>query len=347
MTSAKTIDVDNILMSFKEYCFVDVRSPHEFRKGSIPGAANIPLLDDREHACIGTMYAEKGPETAISAGKELAAAKRERMQNEAGRICQGLTMVLYCWRGGMRSQAAQAILEPIYPQALRLTGGYKSWRRAIISGLQNIKIPEKVFVLYGYTGSGKTILIKELAKMTAAIDLEALASHRGSIFGDVGLPSICQKDFDAALYFELKRVEKHATLVLEGESKKIGRIFLPARIAEAILNGIPVNVEASRTWRANYLADEYAAIFSENLPSVARRFELLKPYIGAKRAEELFNKFSTGKYFNVVEGLLEYYYDVLYGKTMARKDFAFSVNTETGIEAAAREVNEFIKEYGG
>lgn len=328
-----------------DLCFIDVRSPREFTKGSIPGAINIPLFDDHEYEEIGTEYNQVSPDSAMAMGRKIAELKRQAIVARLDEVCGQRDKVIYCWRGGMRSSAVLELVKD--SRANKLEGGYKAWRKQILSGLAEVALPTAIFVLHGYTGSGKTKLLNDIGTRVPAIDLEGLASHRGSIFGDVGLTSVSQKDFDSNLFFELDRVKGSPALVLEGESRRIGRIYLNERIAQGIRSGVSINVTASRSWRASYLTAEYGAIFAEQREVVRRRFDLIKPYIGGAIADDLYRRFAAGERESVIFDLLERYYDPLYEKTMRRKLFYLTVDTEAGFTAAADQVVEFIKREVG
>lgn len=340
------IEASQLLAGFSRYCCIDVRSPREFAKGSIPKAFNVPLFDNDEYANIGTAYAHKGKELAMDIGRQIALARQDAIVSTIKAHCGGRDVLIYCFRGGMRSEAVLSMMSPA-TGIVRLSGGYKAFRREILNYLEQARLPAKVYVLYGYTGSAKTKLMEMLGPDIGSIDLEGLASHRGSIFGDVGLHSVSQQDFDASLYFELERVKDSPFLVLEGESKKIGRIFLPKKIVKAIITGIPIEIKASREWRAKYLAAEYGAIFLENSDQVERRFELLKPHMGQERAQSLHEQYIAGDTAGVISGLLEHYYDILYDKTLAKKEFVFSVDVEGGLDRAVVELTGYFRSEEG
>ena len=52
----------------REVLFLDVRSPKEYEDAHIPGAVNLPLLDDEERAVVGTLYDQGDIEEAKRQG---------------------------------------------------------------------------------------------------------------------------------------------------------------------------------------------------------------------------------------------------------------------------------------
>jgi len=165
----------------KEYTFVDVRSPKEFGLDHIPGAVNIPLFSDDERAIVGTIYSKESKERAMDVGLEIASKKLPSMIEVYKKLEQPLCV--YCWRGGMRSGSVVSLLKSLGFDVIQLENGYKDYRRYVREELEKVIIPPLV-VLYGLTGSGKTEIIQQIDD---SVDLEGLAKHRGSIFGDIHL----------------------------------------------------------------------------------------------------------------------------------------------------------------
>ena len=111
-------------------------------------------------------------------------------------------LLLYCWRGGMRSSAVAWLLDLYGYKVYTLIGGYKKFRNYV---LDTFKLPYNLKILGGYTGSAKTETLKELQKKgEKIIDLEGLANHKGSAFGNIGLPKQpTQEMFENLLSYEL------------------------------------------------------------------------------------------------------------------------------------------------
>ena len=186
-----TIDLDQALAAReKGALLVDVRTPAEFAEATIPGAINVPIFSNDERAEVGTLYTQVGKVQARTRGVELVAPKipallaavREAHTQRTGPV------IVFCWRGGMRSRALTAFLELAGTPARQLLGGHKAFRRLVLDDLE-AGIWGRVLVLRGMTGVGKTVMLTRLtAEGYPVIDLEGLANHRGSAFGGLGLP---------------------------------------------------------------------------------------------------------------------------------------------------------------
>ncbi|MSR86470.1 tRNA 2-selenouridine(34) synthase MnmH, partial [Candidatus Woesearchaeota archaeon] len=200
----------------REYVFVDVRSPKEFIEDHIPGAINIPLFSNEERAIVGTLYKQVGKDVAIDKGLEIVGHKLPEMIQEYQTLKEK-RIIVYCWRGGMRSGSVVGLLQSLKFDVVQLENGYKDYRRFVREQLDRVHIPSLV-ILYGLTGSGKTEI---LGKIKNSIDLEGLAQHRGSIFGDIGLTQRSQKMFESLLLKRLIELQQEKVVFIEGESRRI------------------------------------------------------------------------------------------------------------------------------
>lgn len=212
---------------------VDVRSPIEYEESHIPGAVNIPLFTNEERIEIGTLYKQKGNMAARWRAMEIVAPKIpaileaiKDVQESVGRT------IIYCARGGMRSGAVAVFLELAGLEAIRLAGGYKAYRQFILERLPSL-IPNQAIVLHGMTGTGKTELLQKLKKKGyPVLDLEEMAGHRGSLFGEMGIEKEGnnQKTFDSLLYEGLKEIKGSAFFIIEAESQRIGKARQPEKL---------------------------------------------------------------------------------------------------------------------
>ncbi len=204
---------------------VDVRTPSEFAKGHIPGAVNIPLFSDEDRARIGTTYKQENPEQAFDLGLELLGPKLAQLVRQFRESAAEDELVVHCWRGGMRSQSVASLLQMSGMKVSFLSGGYKAYRQWVTGTLAK---PCRLLVLGGYTGSGKTMLLHRLREAgEQVIDLEGLAKHKGSAFGNLDdheQPS--NEQFENALAGQLQQIDPERIVWVEDESRMVGRVFL-------------------------------------------------------------------------------------------------------------------------
>ncbi len=236
---------------------IDVRAPVEFEKGAFPGAVNLPLMDDEERRLVGIRYKESGNAAAVQLGKELVGpVKAERTGAWAEFVRQRPDACLYCFRGGQRSQIAQAWLEEAGITIPRLEGGYKAFRNFLMHESERISAEADTLIIGGRTGSGKTLLIHRLDN---AVDLEGIARHRGSSFGRRITPQPSQIDFENTLAYALIRHEAsgHRQLVIEHESHNVGRVYIPKPVYENFMEGGLVILTAPMQERIEITFDEY------------------------------------------------------------------------------------------
>ena len=208
---------------------VDVRSEGEYKEATIPGAINLPLLDNIQRALVGIAYKEQGPEAARRLGLEIIGPNLGRYVESFRRLDPGKGIILFCWRGGLRSKFVAELLDTMGLQVHRLKGGYKSYRRFVNDYLGRDTLPQQAIVLHGLTGVGKTEVLVQLRQAgLPVLDLEGLAQHRGSVYGKIGLPpSPSQKMFEALIVQELMQAEQAGVFVVECESRRLGKLLLP------------------------------------------------------------------------------------------------------------------------
>lgn len=247
---------------------LDVRAPVEFNQGAFPNAINIPLMTDDEREAVGIMYKEQGQDAAILLGAELVTpeGQTERKKKWAeffdvndneSKTPEKVGGVLYCFRGGLRSQISQQwIFDETGKQQPRVNGGYKAMRRFLLDTVDRISKEMPIIILGGRTGSGKTRLLKELDN---SIDLEGLANHRGSAFGPTATPQPTQINFENNLAIELLKQEAagHKVLIIEDEGRNVGSVGLPASLYEAMQKSPIVMLEVSEEERNQVSIDEY------------------------------------------------------------------------------------------
>ncbi len=242
----KTIDIEHFFKLRDELPVMDVRSPSEFAKGHIPKAVNIPLFSDEERADVGTRYKQISRESAINKGIEYAAENAIEYISAAGKLDAGKGVLVYCWRGGMRSLAICKLLNAAGIDTFRLEGGYKNYKQFI---REQFKREITLIILGGMTGSGKTEKLLVLHNMgEQIIDLEGLAHHRGSAFGYFqDKPQPTNEQFENLLYEEWRKLDFSKPLWLEDESRMVGKVqindFLFAKMRKSTVLKIIVKQE--------------------------------------------------------------------------------------------------------
>ncbi len=304
---------------------IDVRSPVEFAKGGVPGAVNLPLLNDEERAAVGRTYKERGREAAVALGSRLVsgATRDVRLRAWRGFAVSHPDALICCWRGGLRSRIVQGWLAEGGVVRPRVSGGFKALRRFCLGVLQSAG--ERRFVLVGgRTGSGKTGVVRAASNH---IDLEALANHRGSAFGGYPTPQPTPIAFENALATALVGLDAHTSVVVEDESRTIGRLAIPEGLYDALQSAPIAIIEVGTEQRIDNIYQEYVVAdadhASERLPRALKRIERR---LGGVRYREIaalmaqaFDTASASRHRQWIAWLLEYYYDPMYDYQLKRK----------------------------
>ncbi|PFA63242.1 tRNA 2-selenouridine(34) synthase MnmH [Bacillus sp. AFS015802] len=292
-----------------KYTFVDVRSPSEYREMTIPGSVNIPVFDDGERAEVGTLYKQVSKEVATDRGLEIFSGKLPAFVREFRKLDGEI--VVFCWRGGMRSKAAATFLDLMGIRTSRILGGVRAYRHWVLNELKAFKMKPASFVLNGGTGSGKTAILKELqGEGYPILDIEGLANHRGSIFGEIGLTAHNQKTFDSLLLQELMKLQESPFLLFEAESKRIGKLILPDFLVEEKENAFHIFIEMPMKERVRHILAEYR--LHEHHEEFVEAFRFIKRRIHSPIANEIEDELKVRNYGRILELLLEYYYDPRY-----------------------------------
>lgn len=309
---------------------IDVRSPSEYAEDHLPGAINLPVLDDAERARVGTIYKQQSPFLARKVGAALVARNAARhLEGPLADLSGAWRPLLYCWRGGQRSGSFATILAQVGWRVELVDGGYKSWRRLVVEMLHDRPVPSPVVVLDGNTGSAKTELLALLAaRGLQVIDLEGLANHRGSLFGAMpgGQPS--QKAFEGRLAMALATLDPARPVVVEAESSKVGDIALPKQLWAAMAEAPRIHVAAPAEARAAYLARAYADLAGDRA-RLAAVIESLRPLHLAEVVDTWLALAAEGAFAPLAAGLMAHHYDPRYEKHRAR----FADGRERVVEA--------------
>lgn len=328
---------------------IDVRSPSEFAAERIPEAINIPLLGDAERVMVGIIYKSEGDLVARRKALSIIAPKiPELIEEILSHKERSRPIVVHCWRGGLRSEAVASVLSIAGIPSYRLRGGYKAWRNMVLKDLAEGRYDFEPIVLYGLTGAGKTELLHELSKRQfQVLDLEALANHRGSTFGGLGLseqPS--QKNFDASLWNQLRSLDRSKPVFIEAESRKIGKLSLPDQILEKIKRGSAILVESSLQARAARITHDYLNACDSTefaLQGALSMLVRLKGALGKSRVEQIGALLNDGAIEEAVQALLAEYYDPLYSKSIKVRSFALTVCNDDTV-AAVKALEELARQ---
>jgi tRNA 2-selenouridine synthase len=282
---------------------VDVRSPAEFIEGHITGAINLPIFEDDERAIVGTIYKKQGRIRAIEKGLEIVGPKMAQFAQKAIKIAGTGKLLIHCWRGGMRSESMAWLFERVGIECFTLQGGYKSYRNYLFEKVGNIP---KLIVIEGHTGSGKTEILNHLkADGEQVIDLEGLANHKGSAFGGIGqrvqpTTQQFQNDlFDQFLDFDLAK-----KVWIEGESLKVGRVFLPDSLWARMNEAYCIEILVPRSDRISRLVVEYGRLPEELMKNAILS---LQKRLGIQLMNEILDDYREKNLACVAEKLLEYY----------------------------------------
>ena len=287
------------------YPILDVRAPIEFAQGHVPGALNLPLFTDEERARIGTTYKQVSQERAVHLGLEFFGPKMSAMVKQAQKLAPGKEVRLHCWRGGMRSGAVLWLLELAGFKVHLLDHGYKDYRRAVLASFAT---PRRWRVLGGLTGSGKTDVLHQLAAGPYAqpvLDLEGLASHKGSAFGAIGLPvQPTQEQFENNLAAAMLALPPEAPVWVEDESRQIGRVTIPPALFEQLRTAPRWVLEVPRAARVAKLAAEYGA---EAPAELAASIERIQKRLGGLATKQALAAVEARDFSTMVEVVLDYY----------------------------------------
>jgi len=333
---------------------IDVRAPIEFASGALPNAVNLPLMSDDERHQVGICYKEQGQQAAIALGHQLVQGdvKAQRIEAWQSFMSANPNAVLYCARGGLRSQLSQEWLAEAGIQCPKVTGGYKSLRGFLFNYLNDYCLqdhplnkdrnPEKFIILSGMTGTGKTDIMLQLE---TGIDLEGAANHKGSSFGRPLNGQPAQIDVENRIALDLLKIEKNhpgKTVILEDESRNIGARHLPPCLADLMAQSpivvieLPLEERIDRLWQEyvierynNTLAyhgdrgeEEFAQYLVDSLLRVKKR-------LGGKRTQEILALMESAIAIQQIDDFASHrqwlnaltvdYYDPMYSYQLSKK----------------------------
>ncbi|HUQ28064.1 MAG TPA: tRNA 2-selenouridine(34) synthase MnmH [Usitatibacter sp.] len=299
---------------------LDARSPSEFAEDHLPGAINVPVLDDDERALVGTIYKQSSAFEAKRVGAPIASRNiAHHVETLFAAKPRDWKPLVYCWRGGGRSGSLAHVLRQVGWDAKRLEGGYKAFRKQVAAELDTMPQRFRFQVVCGATGSGKSRLLESLVEAGAQVlDLEMLAAHRGSVLGDLpDNPQPSQKSFETSLWTALCAFDPARPVFVESESKKVGNLRVPDALITRMRESECVRLEAGTTERVSLLREDYAH-FEARPAALAEKLDCLAPLHGAERIAQWKALLDAGDWDALVRELLESHYDPAYRKSLYR-----------------------------
>lgn len=315
------LPVDEFLKLRETLPVVDVRSEGEFAEGHIRSAINIPILNNAERVAVGTDYKQKGQAEAIRTGFRLVGPRLLNIIDQAKAITEKNEMIVHCWRGGMRSGNFCQFVGMAGVKTHQLKGGYKAYRQ---EALQSFKTPFKFVVLAGSTGSGKTEILQALADTgEQVIDLEQLASHKGSVFGGLMQnPQPTTEQFQNDLFEKILTLDPGKRVWIEDESVAVGKIFLPLDFWQTMGRSPVVALSVEKDVRIKRLVNEYGAAdkneFLEAMTGITKK-------LGGQHFKAAKEKLLENDMAAVMDILLTYY-DKAYRNGLEKKKNRITAN---------------------
>jgi tRNA 2-selenouridine synthase len=298
-----SLHIKEFLQKSLQIPIIDVRSEGEFAQGHIPSAINIPLFDNQERAEVGTIYKNESKEEAILRGLEFVGPKMADFVRKARSIALENQVLVHCWRGGMRSGSFAWLMHTAGLSAFTLQGGYKAYRQYVI---ESFNIPAQILILGGETGSGKTEILRELAKLgEQVIDLEAMAHHKGSAFGSIGQskqPS--SEHFENMLSAYWAKLDFNKVIWLEDESISIGSVQIPQNLWFRMKSSPILRITVPRNLRIQRLVNEYGNLDKDALiQSIIK----IQKKLGGLAVKQAIEALESGNPAQTADIILQYY----------------------------------------
>lgn len=310
------LSVDDFLSKAQALPIIDVRSPGEYDHAHIPGAVNIPLFDNEERAQVGTKYKNAGKDSAVLLGLDLVGPKLTGFVKQSKKLNpQQKEVLVHCWRGGMRSGSFAWLLDTAGLTASTLAGGYKAYRNTVLSAFPE---PRNLIILGGKTGSGKTDILKELARQgEQIIDLEGLAHHKGSTYGAIGqLPQPASEQFENLIFGEWRTLDPSRRVWIEDESRNVGSCFIPMPLWQQMRAAPVAFVDVPKAIRVQRLVTEYTGIDHRLLVEATAR---ISKRLGGKVTRDALDALTRNDYVTVADLTLDYY-DKAYLHGLSQRD---------------------------
>ena len=292
---------------------LDIRSPAEFARGHIPCAISFPLFSNRERAEVGILYKKAGRNVAFKKGLEIVGPKMKMIVERAEEL-DSEHLRIYCWRGGMRSKSMGWLLEQAGFSVTILQGGYKTYRRA---QLEYFGQALPLVVISGYTGSKKTQLLHQIEKNGGQmVDLEGLANHQGSSFGNqrtTGQPTT--EHFQNLVFEAFRSCDLDRMIFIEDECFRIGKVNLPERLHAQKERSPHIVIKVPKAERIGFLVQDYGQLSQGKLIAAIRGISRKLGGKETKRAIEFIESNTLDQAADIVIS----YYDKQYNQALLRK----------------------------
>jgi len=309
-----SISLNDFLRLRKELPTLDVRSEAEHASGHIPASINLPILNNHERAIVGTTYKQQGQQQAILEGFKLVGPRLAQLVQDAQQAVPNREALVYCWRGGMRSNNFSQFVGMAGIKAHTLLGGYKTYRQTV---QYSFELPLQLILLTGYTGSGKSQVLRKLKEHgEQVIDLEQLAKHKGSAFGGLLMPAQpTTEQFENNLFEELTQLDLARPVWMEDESIAIGKIFLPQPLWKSMSQGSIISLDVPKEVRVERLVQEYGIARAEDF--LACMSQVIKK-LGGQHYQAARELYLAGNLASAID-LLLVYYDKAYQNSIERR----------------------------
>jgi tRNA 2-selenouridine synthase len=331
---------------------IDARSPVEYGEDRVPGAVNLPVLEDEERARVGTIYAQESPFKAKKAGAALVSRNLARhLDSYFADKPRDYRPLVYCWRGGSRSGAMTQVLRAVGWNAAQLEGGYKAYRRTVVTDLLALPARLRFIVVCGRTGVGKTVFLRAVNKAGAQVlDLEDLAAHMGSVLGAYpDRPQPSQKLFESLIWHVLRHLDPEAPVFVESESKKIGNLHTPEALLACMRASECMRLDGDMDVRIALLKEAYAHLLDDP-DALGRQLDCLTALQGREKVQRWQGMAVDGRWDELIAELLVDHYDPAYRRSLARNyaasagspDFRLSSAEPQQILGLARQVIDYF-----
>lgn len=323
---------------------IDVRSPAEFALDQVPGAINLPAMSNEERARVGTIYVQEDPFKARKIGAAIVARNvATHLEGPLSENEGSYKPLVYCWRGGQRSGSVAIILKQIGWRADTIEGGYQAYRRLVSKALYEGTLPCPVVVIDGGTGTAKTRLLHHLAQQGAqTLDLEAMAQHRGSLFGPMSTAQPSQKAFESRLAMGLAKLHPNRPVYVEAESSKIGRLIIPPVLWQAMIAAPNLRLAAPLEARVAHVMSTYPDMRADDT-KLHTVLDMLTRYHGHEKVAQWKALANAKDYAELTHDLIETHYDPRYMRLSrahpsTAKDIALQDLSEKTLAATATQI---------